>query len=211
LMDKAFGFTPYHFSWGNPLIHRDYDGRWPWGIIAGAATGAAISVAFQSVEILADEDKSFENDFSFSEVGISAVSGAVAGLTGGLTMGINNQTAKIGAELLIDATLSAGAQYATTGEVDLITTGISTVMGKVAGGIVAKQVEKGPAYKFLEKASDRAKRIAKKGNRAQKKKNAENAEAKKTKYINNRSVSSSTATSTAVEIISENAEDEDEK
>jgi RHS repeat-associated protein len=162
--------SPYAYAWNDPVSITDPDGNCPWCI--GAVIGATLDYGSQVAINYATGNENPWTDIDLTSIAVSAVSGATgAGLVSAVNKGSKlvkvGKTAQkltaVAGEIAVDASVSAGAQLATTGEVDLETVAVSAVVGQLIRSPVRDKVKGGASIKqaSLDKGATRTERIAK--------------------------------------------------
>jgi hypothetical protein len=128
----------------------------------GALVGAGLEVVVQSVEIASGQRERFDG----GDILISGAAGAVGvGLAQNISrVGRLGQIGMVAANGASDAAVSAGSQLAKNGDVSLQDTAIDVVggatVGRVVGDMAATRAANSTQGRLLERAADRAERVA---------------------------------------------------
>jgi RHS repeat-associated protein len=162
LAEKYPGWSPYNYTMLNPVKYVDPDGNSP--MLVAAVISAGLDLGIQSIEIVLDNDKSFQKDLNWGSVAFSAVTGAMGV---GLASKIQrmDKVGKVGVELAFNFAENLGSQYIDnpSQELSFSQAAINAVAGKVLGdkaeSVTKESVSKSTPGKILINAKDRAHRI----------------------------------------------------
>jgi RHS repeat-associated protein len=149
----------YTYTHRNPALYTDPDGE---ALFFGALVGAGLDVVVQRALIASGQ----KDEFSISSVFVSAAAGATGvGLATKIAQAHKLTTAvKVAAGVAGDAAVSAGSKAA-KGE-EITATGVASDVllgqagGKAVGNIARGKAKASPENPILERAADRAERIA---------------------------------------------------
>jgi RHS repeat-associated protein len=205
LSESYYNLSPYGYVAGNPIACRDENGEWI-NFVIGAVVGAVVDAGLQAVEIALDDNKT-ASDFSWKSVGGSALTGAVGlGIVSKVDKALKvvkiaktvKVAAKVGTELIVDASASATNQLITKGEVNLKDVAIDATAGQLIGGPLGRKTkvaaQKSQASKTLKTKANRANRVASSNNsRSTRKVAADKATEKANDYGSRRAAATSVA------------------
>jgi len=200
----------YAVNRNNPILYNDPNGDNP---LFGALFGGALDAAFQIVMISMNDDMTFENDFSWTSVGISMAAGATGvGLSNVVQRNVTKMAMGKVAAKVVAATADVGANtalgivedvvkdYAKDGridnDIDILGNAAQAIVGKGVGDFVetkvAKEVANSPTAQQLEKKAkqleQKARNNPKKSPNTNRNKSATEARDKHTKYVDGKSV-----------------------
>jgi hypothetical protein len=169
--ETQIDLSPYAYVANDPINKDDPDGNCPECV--GAAVGAVLDIAFQSIDIALDDHKTFSKDFSFTSVGSAAVAGTThVGVAAWVIKFV--EVAGLGTKLLgtvikravdggVSATSNAIQQKAVSGKIDGVKVAVDGVAG-IIGGHLGDKAEasalKSAEGKVLKYQEGRASRMA---------------------------------------------------
>lgn len=151
----------YHYSAWNPVRFKDDDGEFV-NFLVGATLGAGFDFAVQTALIVTGHQDSYDKK--------SILISATAGATGVGLAALANKAqklgtvAKVGAEIAADATVSVGSKAAKGEDVTvagvIADVALGQAGGKIGGKVARSRAEASHKNTLLNRAADRAERIA---------------------------------------------------